>query len=261
MPNKGMRRLTIGILKRFETLGRFYQYMGRVIKWMFSPPFRLNRVLEELEKIGANSFPVIALSSTAIGMIFTLQLDYLLGLFRAEILVGAAVGLTMARELAPFITAIMLVARDGSAMAAEIGTMKVTEQLDAMETMTVNPIHFLVVPKVVASLIAFPLLTAAANVMGVAGAYIVGVLGLGIDRSGFFDQMYWFLDPHDIYSGIIKAVILGFLVSVICTFYGYHTKRGAKAVGESTTQAVVTSTLMIFFADYVMTDLMIKLLY
>jgi len=261
MPNQGIRNITKGVFRKFEVMGIFYNYLMQVVRWMFTPPFRFRRIMEELEKIGANSFPVIALSSTAIGMIFALQLDYLLGLFRSEILIGAAVGMTMARELAPFITALMLVARDGSAMAAEIGTMKVTEQLDAMETMTVNPIHFLVVPKVYASLIAFPLLTAAANVMGVAGAYVVGVLGLGVDSSGFFDQMYWFMDPVDIYSGFIKAVVLGFFISVICTFYGYHTERGAKAVGESTTQAVVTSALFIFFADYIMTDLMIKLLY
>ena len=245
----------------FETLGRFYVFTFQVIKWIFRPPFRMKRLVYELEKIGANSFPVIALSSTAIGMIFALQLNYLLGLFRSEILIGAAVGMTMARELAPFITAIMLVARDGSAMTAEIGTMKVTEQLDAMETMTVNPIHYLVVPKVLASLISFPVLTAASNVLGIVGAYVVGVIGLGVDESGFFDRLYWFLDPDDIYSGIIKAMVFGFFISVICTFYGFHTKRGAKAVGEATTKAVVTSALMIFFADYVMTDLFIKVLH
>ncbi|WP_053228262.1 MlaE family ABC transporter permease [Spirochaeta cellobiosiphila] len=261
MPNLGIKKITKTIASHFEVLGRFYAYLMQVVRWMFTPPFRIGRIFEELEKIGANSFPVIALSSTAIGMIFALQLNYLLGIFRSEILIGAAVGLTMARELAPFITALMLVARDGSAMAAEIGTMKVTEQLDAMETMTINPIHFLVVPKVYAALIAFPLLTGASNLMGVAGAYLVGVIGLGVDSSGFFDQMYWFLDPTDILSGLIKSVVLGFFISIICTFYGYYTERGAKAVGESTTKAVVTSALMIFFADYIMTDLMLKLLY
>ena len=249
------------VLGSFETMGKFSQFVGQVFKWIFRPPFRIKRILYEIEKIGANSFPVIALSSIAIGMIFALQLESLLALFRSEILIGAAVGMTMTRELAPFITAIMLVARDGSAMAAEIGTMKVTEQLDAMYTMTVEPIHFLVVPKVIASVVSFPLLTAASNVLGVLGAYIVGVMGLGIDRSGFFDQLYWFVDPDDIYTGIIKAAVFGFCVSVICTFFGFHTQRGAKAVGESTTKAVVTSALSIFFVDYVLTDLMIKLIF
>ena len=249
------------IFNSLETLGGFYIFTVQVVKWMFKPPFRMRRLLYEIEKIGANSFPVIALSSIAIGMIFSLQLESLLALFRSEILIGAAVGMTMTRELAPFITAIMLIARDGSAMAAEIGTMKVTEQLDAMNTMTVDPIGFLVVPKVLASIISFPLLTAAANVLGVFGAYLVGVVGLGVDKSGFFDQLYWYVNPEDVGSGIFKAAIFGFIVSVICTFFGFHTARGAKAVGESTTKAVVTSALTIFFADYIMTDLMLKLLY
>ncbi|MBN2510483.1 MAG: ABC transporter permease [Spirochaetales bacterium] len=261
MSNGGTRSFKQMILGSFETAGNFFLFLVNVLKWIFRPPYRMRRLLAEVEKIGANSFPVIALSSIAIGMIFALQLASLLGLFRTEILIGAAVGMTMTRELAPFITAIMLVARDGSAMAAEIGTMKVTEQLDAMTTMTVDPVHFLVVPKVLASVISFPLLTAASNVLGVFGAYVVGVLGLGIDKSGFFDQLYWFVDPDDVYTGIIKAAVFGFLVSVICTFFGFHTQRGAKAVGESTTKAVVTSALFIFVADYVMTDLMLKLVF
>ncbi len=154
----------------FENVGNFSLFFGRVVVSMFRRPYRFKQFIEQFERIGSQSVGIIALSSLAIGMIFTLQIITLMSNFQAEIMVGAAVGMTLARELAPVITALMLIAKNGSAMTAEIGTMKVNEQLDALETMSVDPVHYLVVPRVLASIFAFPVLTAMANVVGLAEA-------------------------------------------------------------------------------------------
>ena len=194
-------------------------------------------------------------------MIFALQITMLMAQFQAEAMVGAAVGLTLARELAPVITTLMLIAKNGSAMTAEIGTMKVTEQIDAMATMSVDPVHYLVVPRTVASVVVFPILTAMANVVGIIGSFVVAVMMMDVDRGAFFDQLFWFVNPVDVYSGLIKAAVMGFMMAVICSYFGFYSARGAKGVGEAATKAVVTSSVGILVADYVMADLMLKLLY
>jgi len=249
------------VIGTFEGLGLFFVFLARVIVSIFRRPVRWRLFIEQVERIGVRSIPIIALSSAAIGMIFALQITMLMAEFQAEAMVGAAVGLTLARELAPVITTLMLIAKNGSAMTAEIGTMKVTEQIDAMATMSVDPVHYLVVPRTVASIVVFPLLTAMANVVGIIGSYIVAVLMMNVDPGAFFDQLYWFVNPTDVYSGLIKAAVMGFMMVVICSFYGFYSERGAKGVGEAATRAVVTASVGILVADYIMADLMLKLMY
>jgi phospholipid/cholesterol/gamma-HCH transport system permease protein len=244
-----------------EGFGRFSVFTGQMLKWLIRPPFRLYLLSEQMEHIGVMSVPIIFLSSMAIGMIFALQLGAFLAMFRAEFLSGAAVAKSMTRELAPVITSLMLIARNGSSMTAEIGTMRATEQIDAIETMSVNPIQYLVVPRVVASVLAFPVLTAIANIIGVIGSAIISI-GFGdVDQASYFDQLYHMVNPADIYSGLIKAAVMGFLVSLICCYYGYTARGGAKGVGNAATNAVVAASVSILIADYVMSDLMIKLVY
>lgn len=245
----------------FEKLGRYYIFLASIFRWSLKSPRRIRLLFSYVEKIGVNSVPIITLTSMAVGMIFALQITQIMRIFRAEILVGATVAMTLGRELAPIMTTLMLIAKNGSAMAAELGTMRVTEQIDAMETMAVNPIHYLVVPVVFASILVFPVLTAISNLVGVFGTYIVAVKFLGVDSAGFFDRMYWLVDPVDIYSGLIKSAVMGFIVSSICCYCGYYTKNGAKGVGEATTTAVVTSSVSILIADYIMADIMIKTLF
>ena len=257
----GLAELLQPITNIFERFGRFCVFLAHVFRNLFRRPFRMKLVTEQLERIGVRSVPIIALSSMAIGMIFALQITQLMATFRAETMVGAAVGLTLARELAPVITALMLIAKNGSAMTAELGTMQVTEQIDAMRTMSVDPEHYLVTPRVIASLIAFPVLTAMANVVGIAGSYLVAVGMLNVDPGGFFNQLYGFVNPVDVYSGLIKSAVMGFMMVVICAYYGFNSGRGAKGVGEASTSAVVTSSVGILVADYIMADLMMKLLY
>jgi phospholipid/cholesterol/gamma-HCH transport system permease protein len=257
-PMEKLGRSIVGVL---EQLGRFFVFFGRVLSAFPRRPYRLKLVAEQTERIGVRSIPIIALSSAAIGAIFSLQITIVLGWFQAETMVGAAVGITLARELAPVITTLMLIAKNGSSMTAELGTMRVTEQIDAMETMSVDPVHYLVIPRIVASVIAFPILTGLANVVGVVGAYVIAVEVMGVDPGGFYDQLFWYVNPVDVMSGLIKAAVMGFMMSVICSYFGFYSDRGSKGVGESATRAVVTSSVGILIADYIMADLMLKWLY
>ncbi len=258
---KDESRLLKKVREALEKMGLFALFLGEVAKWTFRKPFRARLVTEQLETIGVMSVPIILLSSLSIGMIFSLQLGNFLSMFRAEILTGAAVAKTMSRELAPVVTTLMLIAKNGSAMTAELGTMRSTEQLDAMETMSVNPIQYLVVPRVIASVIVFPVLTGIANIVGVLGSYFITVMVRGVDAAGFLDQLYSYTRPRDISSGLIKAAVMGLLVSLICSFYGYHARGGSRGVGDAATRAVVTSSVGILIADYIMADIMIKVLF
>jgi phospholipid/cholesterol/gamma-HCH transport system permease protein len=260
-----MKLLPVNIFQYFASLiegfGRFSLFTAQTLKWLVRPPFRLYLLSEQMEHIGVMSVPIIFLSSMAIGMIFALQLGAFLAMFRAEFLSGAAVAKSMTRELAPVITSLMLIARNGSAMTAEIGTMRATEQIDAIETMSVNPIQYLVVPRMAASVLAFPVLTAIANIIGVIGSSVISIGFRDVDRAAYFDQLYNMVNPTDIYSGLVKAAVMGFLVSLICCYYGYTARGGAKGVGNAATNAVVASSVSILIADYIMSDLMIKLIY
>ncbi|MCL2479075.1 MAG: ABC transporter permease, partial [Treponema sp.] len=158
--------------KNLETAGRYFCFLGETFASIFKKPFQINQFVNELEHLGVNSVPIILLSGAAMGMIFSLQMVTMLSLFQAEIGVGAAVAVALSRELAPVITTLMLIAKNGSAMAAELGTMKVTEQIDALEAMSISPVHYLVLPKVLASLLVYPVLTLLANVIGSLGAWV-----------------------------------------------------------------------------------------
>lgn len=259
---KGGTPVTISRAIRFlETMGKFSLFCWRLIKAAVRPPIRWRIMLDQFERIGYRSIGIIALSSLAIGMIFALQMITLLARFQAEIMVGAAMGMVLARELAPVITTLMLIAKNGSAMTAELGTMLVTEQIDAMETMSVDPVHYLVVPRVIASVLAFPVLTAMANVIGLLGSYFVAVFVMRVDPGGFLDQLYEYVDADDVMSGLIKAAVMGLIVSTICAFFGFNTKRGSQGVGEAATTAVVSSSVAILIADYIMADIMLKVFY
>ena len=247
--------------EHLATAGKFAQFLGGTFGWLFRRPFRWRLILDHMEKIGVNSILIISLSSITVGMIFSLQVTYMMRIFRGETFVGAMVAVTMGRELAPVMTALMLIAKNGSAMAAELGTMKVTEQIAAMETMAVSPVHYLVVPRLIASVLVYPALTGLANVLGVIGSYFVAVVLEGVDPARYFDRLYFWLDPKDIYSGLIKAAIFAIIVTTISCFCGLTTRQGAKGVGVSTTKAVVMSSVAILVADYVLSDILITMLY
>ncbi len=249
------------IREHLAMTGRYAEFLLATFGWLFRRPFRWKLVLEHMEKIGVNSLLIISLSSVTVGMIFSLEVVYILRIFRGETFVGAMMGVTMGRELAPVMTALMLIAKNGSAMAAELGTMKVTDQISAMETMAVSPIHYLVVPRLIASVLVYPALTGLANALGILGAYVVSVLFEGVDSARFFDRLYFWVDPKDVYGGLIKAAVFAVIITTISCFYGLTTRQGAKGVGESTTKAVVASSVAVLVADYVLSDILISLLY
>lgn len=252
------------MLDFFYKLGRslsdFARFLGDCCRWFFVPPYRVGQIAEHIERIGLQSIPIVSLSVFTTGMILALQLINIMYIFRAETFAGAAVAIAMSRELAPVVTAIVLIAKNGSAMTAEIGSMKVTEQIAAMETMAVSPLRYLVVPRIFASILAFPALTAVANAVGVYGGYFVAAHVMSVNRVAYNQTMFFFVDPDDIWTGLIKAAVFGFIVTVICCYHGLRTNGGAKGVGRRTTAAVVISTVAILVADYIMTFLFIRFL-
>jgi phospholipid/cholesterol/gamma-HCH transport system permease protein len=244
-----------------DTIGRYFVFVGEILRSIPKKPSRFTECLGEIERLGVNSILIIFLSGAAMGMIFSLQLVTFLMPFSAEIGVGAAVSIALDRELSPVITTLMLIAKNGSAMAAELGTMKVTEQIDALESMSVSIVHYLVLPKLVASLFVFPVLTLLADVVGTIGAYVVAVFFFSVDSAGYLDYMFDFLNPQDIILGMIKATVMGFMTVTICCFNGLRTSQGARGVGDSATRAVVISSVSILVADYILTTLMLPLIY
>jgi phospholipid/cholesterol/gamma-HCH transport system permease protein len=247
--------------RSLETVGLYFVFLGEIIRSFFKRPSRLAQILAEIEHLGVNSIMIIFLSGAAMGMIFSLQMVTFLQPFSVEIGVGAAVAIALARELGPVITTLMLIAKSGSAMAAELGTMKVTEQIDAMESMSINVVHYLVMPKVAASFLVFPILTLLADVIGVIGSFVIAVPLFNIDSAGYLDYMFDFTNPRDVYFGLVKAAVVGIMTATICCFNGLRTTQGARGVGDSATRAVVVSSVSILVADYLLTTLMLPLIY
>ncbi len=244
------------IISFFEFWGRWWKLSFDAVKLAFKRPLRLSRYVYYLSQIGADSFPVIAITSFFTGGVIALETYAAFHRFNAEYLIGAVVGLSMARELAPVLTALLITARSGSAMAAEIGTMKVTEQIDALEMMAVNPVKYLITPRVYMTILASLLLTAMADVVGYLGGYFVSVKLFNVNAVLFIRYTQNLMVIGDIFHGLIKAAIFGFLISTVSCLYGYYTKGGAKGVGESTTKAVVVSSMSILIFDYVITSIL-----
>lgn len=252
-----MRRLVELIGKQFLNLfseaGLIFLLFLETIKQSFKRPLKIERIFDQMEFIGVRSLFVVVLVSTFTGMVLALQTYTGFRRFSAESMVGAVVALSLCRELGPVLTSIMVTARAGSAMAAEIGTMRVTEQIDALEVMAVNPIKYLVVPRVIASVLVVPVLTVISDFTGIVGGYIVGVKMLNINSGVYINRTLDLLEISDIYNGLLKSIIFGLLLSIIGCYKGYYTRGGARGVGKATTEAVVLACVVIFVADYVLT--------
>jgi phospholipid/cholesterol/gamma-HCH transport system permease protein len=244
-----MRRVQAAL----EDLGRMILFAVEAAAWMFRPPFRPELIISQMAFIGVGSAFIVGATGLSAGMVFALQMNYALKQFAAENFVGGSVGFSLARELAPVFTALMVTGRAGSAIATELGTMRVTEQIDAMESMAVNPIQYLVVPRIIASVVMFPVLTMVFNVIGYAGGFMMGVYVARIPIGPFVEHTREFMDPADILHGLLKALVFGTIVAVITTWRGYAASGGAKGVGEGTTRAVVMSSIAVLIADYVIT--------
>ena len=244
------------VLDLLDDIGGTVSLGARTVAWLFRPPFRIAQLFAALDFIGAGSTFIVALVGIFTGMAFTVSTIVGFRQFSAENMVGGVVSLALARELAPVLASVVLTARAGSTMASELGNMRVTEQIDAITTMGVSPVQYLVVPRVVASLIVAPMLAIVFGLAGMFGAWIVGVVWQGIDPGLFIDRVRQFLMWGDIRMCIVKAVVFGGLVSLICCKKGFYASGGARGVGEATAKAVVASIVIIFCADYVLTTLM-----
>jgi phospholipid/cholesterol/gamma-HCH transport system permease protein len=228
----------------------------RAFAWLIRPPFRLAQLFNALEFIGAGSTFIVALVGIFTGMAFTVSTIVGFRQFSAENMVGGVVALALSRELAPVLASVVLTARAGSTMASELGNMRVTEQIDAITTMGVSPVQYLVSPRVLASIIVTPMLAIVFGLAGMFGAWVVGVIWQGIDPGLFIDRVRQFLMWRDVRMCIVKALVFGGLVSIICCKKGFYATGGARGVGEATAKAVVASIVVIFCADYVLTTLM-----
>lgn len=239
-------------------LGDFYVFCRNSFVWLFRKPFRGKLFVDQFNSIGVDSLPIIVLVSVFTGMVFALQTTYAFRLFNAESLVGATVALSLTREIAPVFAGLMVTARMGSSMAAELGTMRVSEQIDALDSMAVYPHQYLVVPRVFAACLMLPLHTVIFDFIGVLGSYFVGVVLLEIPAGPFMFRLEKMVEPKDVIGGVLKAVVFGFMLSSISCFEGFRTKNGAKGVGISTTRAVVISSVSILIVDYFLTQLILE---
>ena len=226
------------------------------VVWMFRPPLRLRAIFKQMEFVGVHSLVVVVLTGAFTGAVLALQAYHGFRLFSAESLVGATVGLAMTRELGPVLTSLMVTGRAGSAMAAELGTMRVTEQIDALYTMAANPIKYLVVPRIVAGVLMLPVLTIISEFVGILGGYVVGVGLLKINSGLYVDKMIQIVEVGDIFNGLVKSACFGLILSLVGCYKGFYTAGGAQGVGRSTTQAVVIASVSILVSDYFLTAAM-----
>ena len=241
----------------FELVGSVLALTGETLVWLIRPPYRFGQLLLAMEFIGVGSVFIVALTGVFSGMVLALQTTYSLRDFGAEGVVGQVVAVSLTREIAPVFAALMVAARAGSAMAAELGNMRVTEQIDALVTMAVSPVQYLLSPRLLAAVLTVPLLCILYSCVGMAGAWLVAVRWLGVDPGIFISNIERHLLPSDFFMGMIKAAVFGFLISAISCTRGYYASGGARGVGEATTQAVVHSAVSILISNYVLTTLLL----
>jgi phospholipid/cholesterol/gamma-HCH transport system permease protein len=236
---EALGRVTLDVL---QSLGAFGRFFVEAIAFIFIPPFKLGRLIERIHFIGFRSLTIVILTGAFTGMVLGLQIFLTLSRFGSEAFLGPAVALSLIRELGPVLCAVFVTGLAGSALTAEIGIMRITEQIDALTVMALNPTRYLVVPAVVAGLITFPLMTAVFDV--------VGVELLGLSPGTYFGEMQTFVDWGDIMTGFWKALSFGILVPWVCTYKGFYCGHGAEGVARATTQAVVLASVLILVWDY-----------
>ena len=233
-----------------DSLGRFGSFLAQGLAALVTPPFKLWPLLGRIHYIGFRSLIIIALTGAFTGMVLGLQIFFTLSRFGSEAFLGPAVALSLIRELGPVLAALMVTGRAGSALTAELGIMRITEQIDALEVMALSPMRYLVAPSVFAGIITFPLMTAMFDVIGIFGGYLVGVELLGLSPGTYFGEMQTFVDFADIALGFWKSVSFGVIVTWVCAYKGFHVGHGAEGVARATTQAVVLSSVLILVWDY-----------
>jgi len=237
------------------TVGRLTVFTLDGVAHCFRPPFYFRIIGRQMVEIGYYSLPVVGLTAIFAGMVLALQSYTGFARFSAEGAIANVVVLSITRELGPVLAGLMVAGRIGAAMAAELGTMRVTEQIDALTTLSTNPMKYLVAPRLIAGFTMMPLLVLVADVIGVFGGYIVSVYKLGFNPSIYLQNTWDFLEAHDVISGLVKASVFGFIVTLMGCYHGYNSRGGAQGVGAATTNAVVSASILILSFDYILTEI------
>jgi phospholipid/cholesterol/gamma-HCH transport system permease protein len=239
-----------------EDLGRFASFFAVALGVLVTPPFRVRPFMERIHFVGYKSLVIIVLTGAFTGMVLALQLFLTLTRFGSEAFLGPAVALALIRELGPVLAALMVTGRAGSALTAEIGIMRITEQIDALTVMALNPVRYLVTPSIIAGLFSFPLMTALFDTVGIGGGYLVAVQLLGLSEGTYFGEIQSFVGIDDVMTGFWKSLAFGVIVTWVCTYKGFHVGRGAEGVAKATTQAVVLASVLVLVCDYVLGSLL-----
>src|SRR4030043_260748 len=234
-------------------LGAIFTLFVQVVSSMVRPPSEIRNIVKQMEEVGIRSMPVVLVTATFTGMVLALQSYSGFQRFGATSFVGSVVALSITRELGPVFAGLLVSGRGGASMAAELGTMKVTEQIDALVTLATNPIKYLVVPRVVAATLVLPVLVVFADLVGILGGYFVSVYLLGANPYVYVDKTYQYLEFRDIYTGLVKSAVFGFLIALISCYNGFIAEGGAGGGGRATTRAVVASSRPALVSDYFMT--------
>jgi phospholipid/cholesterol/gamma-HCH transport system permease protein len=236
--------------------GKITLLLWKALILIFQKPLNLKNILKQMEEVGIKSIPVVLITGAFTGAVLALQSYTGFKRFNAETFVGTVVALSITRELGPVLTGLMVSGRVGSSMAAELGTMQVTEQIDALYTLAVNPIKYLIVPRLLAALIMMPVLVIFADLIGILGGYFVSVKVLHSNPYIYMERTWDYLELNDIYSGLFKACVFGIIIAIISCYQGFFTEGGAEGVGRATTKAVVLSCLLILIFNYIITALL-----
>jgi len=237
------------------TAGRLTLFTGDAVLHTVRPPFYPRMILRQMVDIGYFSLPVVGLTAIFAGMVLALQSYTGFARFSAEGAIANVVVLSITRELGPVLAGLMVAGRIGASLAAEIGTMRVTEQIDALTTLSTNPMKYLVAPRLIAGVVMFPFLVFIADIIGVFGGYLVAVYKLNFNAANYLQNTYDFLQAEDVNSGLIKAAVFGFIVTLMGCYHGYNSKGGAQGVGAATTNAVVSASILILSFDYILTEM------
>ncbi|HEY8429523.1 MAG TPA: ABC transporter permease [Sandaracinaceae bacterium] len=238
-------------------IGLMARLMFETVMWGIRPPYRFHLIIDALEFIAVQSIFIVGLTGTFVGAVFGLQIVDSLRPLGVENQVGTIVGLALTRELAPVFSALMITSRAGSAIATEIASMRVTHQIDALTTMSVNPVQYLVFPRVTAGILAGPVMSLLFLLVGLLGAYVVGVYLMGVDGGIFVERVKWYVDTSDVMQGLVKAAFFGGTVTLIACRQGFYASGGAVGVGRATNRAVVQSAVAILVLDYVLTSIIL----
>lgn len=244
------------VLRLFEQTGLWFRMLWRTVVFTVKPPFEVSEWLRQMVRLGVESVPVVFLTTMFTGMVFALETYNGFHRVHAEAFVGSAVALSMLRELSPVLVGLMVAGRVGSSMAAEIGTMRVTEQIDALKSLATDPVHYLFVPRVIAGIVMLPFLVVLGDALGIGGGYLVSVKLLDANAVVYEQNTYQYIDMQDLWAGVIKAAIFGLILTLTGCVRGYYTAGGAEGVGRSTTQAVVSASLIILLTDFFLTKLL-----